>query len=155
MVDEAEKDWNALCRKLFRRLPDDYSSAKIMAQEISHAFHEELAKAIAPSLKTKLETMPRSSYAERKETASWCNHELHELRLCIRCPRTGRSGILVADLGGHAGQYSRFRLSVRDSEGRSHRTWTSSDLPEPFDLMEAAPRREGRSHWEGRPHSRE
>ena len=127
-------------------------AAKAVVEEMSHAFHAEMAEAMTPLLKAKLESMPRSNYAERQELASWCNHELHQLRLCIRCPNTNRSAILVADIGGTGQEYSRFRLSVRDEAGHSHRTWSSKELPEPFNLMEDSPRREGRSHWEGRPH---
>jgi hypothetical protein len=138
--------WRKALRRRLESMPDDYASAKAIAAEISHAFHEELAVAIGPRIKAELSAMPQESYEHSKAIASWCNHELHELRLCIRCPRTGRAAILLADTRGADDDTCRYRLQVRDDQGKTLRTYSSARFPE-FDIMEDLPRREGISHW--------
>ena len=139
-------EWRAKLRDFLAELPKEYSAARREAAAISHAFHQELAAAIGPRLNEHLKTLRQESYEEKRTLAAWCNQELRSMHLCIRCPRTGREGILLADIVG--GQYDapRFRIQTKDERGRVARTYASRELPS-FELMEAAPRQEGQSRW--------
>ena len=139
-----EKRWTKEIGKLFASLPKDYPQARKAVGELSHSFHRGLADAIGPGFNAHLQTMPHDTYEEKQAISSWCNHELRNLRLAIRCPRTHRPAILLADLRGHDDGASRFRLEIRDERGRKIRTYSSSELPA-VDLMEDPPRREGLS----------
>lgn len=144
MSHEGEKSlpsWRATMRSTFERCPADYRQARGEATEIIHAFHDELARALTPRLNGVIATMPKAALADRRALASWCNSELRELGLAIKCPRTGRPAILVAD--SRDGEQGRFRLQVRDERGTVHRTWTSSapTLPE-LELVRDVHRRE-------------
>jgi len=117
-----------------------------MADQISHAFHQELAAALAPRLNAHLRSVPVGTYQEARTAASWLNHQLHTLHLCTRCPKTGRPAILLADIRGGERDRPRWRFQARDETGVTARTASSSELPA-LELMEDPPRREGLSKW--------
>jgi hypothetical protein len=148
LADTGADRWRTELRKQLARLPNDFASAKAGVEALSHAFHQEIAEALGPKLAAYLKTVPQATYENRKLLSSWCNHELHALHLCIRCPKTGRPSILVADIRGTDDDTSRFRLQSRGEEGQAIRTYTSKELPY-FELMEDPPRREGASRWPG------
>jgi hypothetical protein len=144
MMEGKQADWRGEFKKLLSSLPKEYLEARKTATEISHAFHSELAAAIAPRLGEHLQTMKSDSYEEKRDLAAWCNEEVRLLRLSICCPRTGREAILVADVRGPEDDTSRFRLQTTDERGRRTRTYSAAELP-PLELMEDPPRREGRA----------
>ena len=109
----------------------------------------EVAARLGPVLSRELAAMPHESYKEKQAAASWINGELRQLGLAIRCPKTHRPAILVADVQGGGHDTSRFRLEIRDEEGHKKRTFTSQKPPE-LELMEDAPRQEPIAKWSER-----
>ena len=145
-MEPEETKWRARFRRMMRDLPADFERAKPLAEAMNRAFHAELATAIGPRLDARLQALPQDTYAERQAVSTWCNQELRNLRLCIRCPKTGRPAILLADISGREGAIPRFRLQVRDVQGQISRSWSARELVD-FELMEDPPRREGLARW--------
>lgn len=155
MTEGDKEKWLRELRSRLAALPRDFADAKPIVEAMSRAFHREIAETLGPKLGVYLKTAPQATYEQRKLLSSWCNHELHSLHLCIRCPKTGRASILVADIRGNADDTSRFRLQSRGEQGQTIRTYSSKELPH-FELIEDPPRREGASRWPrgGRPPAR-
>jgi hypothetical protein len=116
-------------------MPEDYGDAKAFAQSMSRAFHEELAKAFAPRINGELKTKPQRTLAQCRELAMFCNTELEDLHLAIRCPGTNINGSLSADISSQEFDAPRFR--IRAHGGRV--THTSRDLPK-LEVMECTRR---------------
>ncbi len=116
------------------------------AKHVLSAAKESIIGWLTPALNVQLGRMPHVSYKEKQEAASWANHHLRELGLAIRCPKTGRPAILVADERGGEYNVSRFRLQIRDEHGHAKRTWSSQDVPT-LQLMEDDPREEPIAGW--------
>ncbi len=139
--------WREAFRSVLAELPKPYLEAAPFASAMRQVFHEELAWAMEPRLNEHLRNLPSATYEDKKALSSWANRELHyELGLTIRCPRTRKPAILVADLRDARGEASRFRLSVPREGGRSEKTLSSVALPE-LNLMMDPPRREAFSIW--------
>jgi hypothetical protein len=100
-----------------------------------------LAETLAPVLNAQLQSLPQETYEQKRSLASWTNHELHQLGLTIKCPRTGKPAILLADLRSQDDDTGRFRLEVRGDGSRRVRTYCGAELPD-LELMEEPPRRE-------------
>lgn len=145
-----QSDWRASLRDSLRSAPSDYEGRRAVLSDVSHAVRGEVAEALQATLNAHLRTMAHETYQEKQAIATWVNRELHELGLTIRCPRTGRPSILVADVRGPDDQQGRFRIEARDENGRTARTFCSTRLPD-IELMEEPPRRE---NFASRPGSR-
>jgi hypothetical protein len=84
--------------------------------------------------------LPQRTHEQCRALASYCNSELHDLHLCIRCPRTGKAATLITDVRSQEEDAPRFRLQLREGRGKQARTYTSRDLPR-LELMEEPPSR--------------
>lgn len=126
--------WRIRLRELLKSLPVDYDAAKVEALAISRDFHDELANSLGPKLNAKLAQLPRQTLDECRELASFCNAELAEMHLCIRCPRTGLGTVLLGDFRDAAHTAPRFRLQGRGGRGQVLRTFSSRELPQ-LELM--------------------
>jgi hypothetical protein len=146
------EEWRQTLAKAFARLPESYADASLLAEKMRHVFHEVLASAMQPRLNASLQATPHETYQQKQAMASWVNAELHNrLGLTIRCPRTGRSAILVADIRDAEKQASRLRLEVHYPGRKKERTYTSSGSIPELQLMEDPPRIEPlRSGTKGR-----
>jgi hypothetical protein len=100
-----------------------------------------MASALVPLFNVHVQSLPAESIQQKRDIASWCNRELHELNLAIRCPRTNKPAILVADTRYDGDIKGRFRLSVRDEGGHLIRSGSWSDVPT-LELIQASPRLE-------------
>jgi hypothetical protein len=125
---------------------DDYSIVFEEAKRTLHSAKQEIIAALTPALNAALAAMPHESYIDKQETASWVNGQLREVGLAVKCPKTGRPGILVADVKGGESEVSRFRLEIRDKSGRRTRTWSSQGVPT-LELMQDAAREEPLAKW--------
>jgi HEAT repeat protein len=150
---EQEENWllinpDALRRQKLKALIDAtsprlYTSAAEAAKEFFSLGKQEFAQRLTPLLNTHLRRAPQDTYIEKQAIASWVNAELRALGLAIRCPKTGRPAILIADIRSGGAETSRFRLEVVNENGRRERTFTTAhNLPE-LELIEDSPRLEG------------
>jgi len=151
---EAVVAWRMGLKTLLSSLPADYADAKRAADMLRQVFHEELAKAFAPRLNARLSQLPQATLEQCRDLASFCNSELDDLHLRIRCPRTGLGAILIVDTRSQEQDAPRFRLQTRGSRGDVARTYTSRELPV-VELIEDSPRqlghgRSGRGSGRGR-----
>jgi hypothetical protein len=123
--------------------PRDWPAAASQGKELLSLAKRLVAHRLAVPLNARLQKQPQDSYQEKQEIVSWVNKELRELGLAIRCPRTGRPAILVADFRDNADDSSRFRFESRNDDNRRTRTFSGNHLtdlvliedelrPEPF-----------------------
>jgi hypothetical protein len=152
-TDRAKKSqndgWRTPKGERLRDLPFEYAECYRALVELSHDFRQEVADVLQPRLNRQLQTMAQDTYEEKRLLASWVNNELHQIGLAIKCPKTGKPATLVADIRGGRTDSSRFRLDVRNDDGRHIRTVTVNQLPE-LELIEDEPRREGLARPRGR-----
>ncbi len=140
--EEDQTDWRDRLRRTLRAAPSDYAGRRAALLDASHFVRAEIAAALEPALNAHLRTLPHDAYEEKRALATWVNRELHEIGLTIRCPKTGRPSILVADVrAGGDDEKGRFRIEARDENGKTARTFCSTRLPD-LELMEEPPRRE-------------
>lgn len=116
--------------------PTEYPAFFDHLLALAVAVREELAARLSPKLSAQVRTMPHETYAEKQELAKWVNGQLRQLGLAVRCPKTGRPAILLADHGPDP-QKGRFQVqTVHDRK----RTLSSVELPEfvpmPADLRQ-------------------
>jgi hypothetical protein len=150
---EEEENWllrdpDAVRREKIKELIDEvsprlYKSAAASARELVALTKQEIAHRLAPLLNKHLHGLKQDTYTEKQAIASWVNSELRSLGLAIRCPKTGRPAILIADIRSGGEESSRFRLEIVNEEGRRERTFTTAhELPD-LELIEDSPRLEG------------
>jgi hypothetical protein len=154
MGDESDSgnaytNWELALRTVLAHLPEEYAARSTTLAEISHRFRSHLADALEPALNATVSSRPYGTLDEKRATAYWVNHELHQFGLAIRCPETGLPAILVADFNSAKPSAGRFRLEVHDETGKMRRP-VSSHTPFTFQLMEDIPRIEGSSRWASR-----
>lgn len=139
--DKGIAEWRSVVRATLKGDARSYEELQKLASTMKQVFQEELASAIGPSLGERVANAPQETLSQRRDLASWCNRELKELGLAIRCPRTSRPAIIISD--AREGPSGRYRLQVRDDNGVIYRSWTS-DNPRlgRFELMPDSPRRE-------------
>lgn len=128
---------------------DSFESELKALRELTSLTKDEVAARLEPAMGRHLKDLPQDTYEERQSLASWVNGTLRELGLAIRCPKTGKPAILVADRRGGDDESVRMRLEVRAEDGRRIRTFTSNDLPT-LRLMQDVPRPEGLARRVGR-----
>ena len=146
-------EWLERTRDLLAAMPHDYGASSGEAAELTHAFRTTVAAALQPRFNAHITSMPKDSIADKSALASWVNHELHQLGLAIRCPRTGGPAILTADTRTPEDDAGRFRLEVRGVSPRRIRTLTSVQLFE-LEIMEDVPRQEGGARWQRKTETR-
>jgi hypothetical protein len=110
-------------------------------QQVRLAFQQELAAVAEPAFNAVLRSRDEDDLEVRRELASWANELLRSLNLAVRCGRTGRPATIVIDSRGPEDASGRFRLELRDADGRVIRTLASKARPE-FSLMPDPPRTE-------------
>lgn len=133
-------------QEIMRDVKSDYTSKKELFLELNHNLRQSAASALQAPFNSHLHTMPQSTPADKKTIAIWVNAQLRELGLAIRCPRTARPSVLIADVKEGRSKIGRFRFENRDESGAKQRTSTSEALPE-LELMEDLPRREPIIEW--------
>lgn len=139
--DEAERRFRRSLRELIELMPADYDRRSSGLRSLRHAFHDEIAVALAPAFNASLRERDQESLDSRRDLAVWAGEQLRALGLGVRCPRTHRPAHLTVDLRDRDDDKGRFRLEYRDESGRLVRTLSSAWLPE-FVLVEQAPRLE-------------
>ncbi|HKQ48575.1 MAG TPA: hypothetical protein VJZ71_10940 [Phycisphaerae bacterium] len=107
----------------------EYEQARNRAVAMCDKVRIDAARLLEPALAAEASRQPQRTYDEKKTLAKWVNAELRRIGLAIRCPRTGRPSLLLANAGGQPG-IGRFHLEHTDAEGRRHRSVTSVALPE-------------------------
>jgi len=131
--EESVNRWGERLKQLLQSMPLDYRQASADANQLSRLFHSELAQALTPRLNAYLANIPKSSLAEGRALATFCNFELAKLHLAIRCPKTGKEATLFADARSTDRDAPRFRLHLRGAN--QTRTQTSVEMPT-LELME-------------------
>jgi hypothetical protein len=124
---------------------EDYAQFHKGVTQIRHQFLKELAAALQPRLNQHFGELPQTSYAQKQEIAKAVNRDLRLLNLCVRCPATGTSAILVTDFRDHEDRSSRFRFQLNDSAGKQMRKNSSPRMPL-LELLECPPREENFVH---------
>ena len=67
---------------------------------------------------------------KKKDVAKWVNYELDRLGLSARCPKTGKSALLVAIWDRNSPQSrGRFQFVTKINERRNNYNCTSGDVP--------------------------
>ncbi len=112
--------------------PVEYPACFDHLLALAVAVREELAGRLGPRLLAHARSLPQAAYAEKQELAKWVNGQLRQLGLAVRCPKTGRAAILLAD---HGPNPEKGRFQVQTAHDRK-RTLSSVELPE-FALMPA------------------
>jgi hypothetical protein len=124
--------------------PEAFAKTYAKVAEVMLLTRREMAERLSGPLSAKVHRMPQETYEQKKSIASWVNSTLREVGLAIRCPKTGRPAILIADIRNSPEDSSRFRLEITDEDGRKVRTWTGSNLTDlELELREDEPRKEG------------
>jgi hypothetical protein len=125
----------------FGWLPPEFGKRYEAIKEKSRRFAQEKASRIQYDLNLEVQSMPQETYTDKQALAAWINEHLHGIGLALKCPKTGRPAIIVADVKDKKSDISRFRFEITDERGRKRRTFTSRTLPQ-LELIEAEPRRE-------------
>lgn len=145
--EEDLAELRAIVRRIVEREPAGFTDRVRHARALRSSVQHELVALLEPALNAHLSGMPQDTLEEKRHLASWVNHELHSLGLGIRCPKTGRPAVLVANPGrsGDEGEASRFRIESRDERGKKHQSPSLGWVPE-LELVEYPGRKEGRFH---------
>ena len=137
---QQKEEWTKTFRKMFSQLPDEFAEASRLAKELSTVFHSEMARELSASFNAHIQSLPQNSYDDKQSIATWANRELHRLHLAIRCPKSGKPALLIANYRQRGDDRPRFKIECRHSEGRTN-TIFSGALPE-LELIEDPPRQE-------------
>lgn len=130
-------------RELLEKPADaDYDRLIVELRELSELTRQEMAERLAPALTQRVKSMRQLTYEDKQRVATWINNEIRPLGLAVKCPATGQPGILIVDLGGAAGDVSRFRVESHDASGKRIRKFLAGEL-HTIDLVPAMPRGEG------------
>lgn len=103
--------------------PTEYPAFFDHLLALAVAVREELAARLSPKLSAQVRTMPHETYAEKQELAKWVNGQLRQLGLAVRCPKTGRPAILLAD---HGPDPQKGRFQVQTVHDRKRRTFDAA-----------------------------
>jgi hypothetical protein len=129
-------------KSLLLDLPEAFQDRLSAVKAVRDTFHEEAVAAMTAPLNEHFAPLPQDTGKEKSETASYINGTLRSIGLTIRCPKTSLPATLVADFQDGAHQdISRFRLEVRDEQGKKIRTFSGRYLPE-LSFMQDHQRRE-------------
>lgn len=91
------------------------------AREVRELFLEEVARRLALPVNDRLKSLPSATVGEKSALCAMLNSFLASLDLGVRCPITGRTGILTADPSDDPAA-GRFRIKITDSSGHDRRT---------------------------------
>jgi len=130
-----------LIDQLFSNLPADFNDKLEAVNQIRSAIQLQLAKKFETSFNEYIGRQPQSTPSERRDLAPDLNAFLRSLGLAIKCPMTGLPAILIVD-NAEANQQdkTRFRLEVKDRDGKRKRTKTYVSCLPSFELIPALPR---------------
>lgn len=154
IMDDSKENpaWAELINTLLATVPKDapYEEQARDLEGLNRVFRREMAKRLEPALNAYIQAIPQGSYDEKREVARWGNEELKQrFNLTIKGP-ADLPALLVAAQGNPPDEeIGRFFLETKSAEGKRSRTLLPTPLP-PFELMEAAPRREGIREWRER-----
>jgi hypothetical protein len=95
---------------------------------------ERLAARLQKPFNEFLRSLPHGTYREKRALCILANLVLRKFGLALRCPKTGRSSLLVANPGHHA-NVGRFQLVNQDQQGDRVRTISTPELPEVLELI--------------------
>lgn len=140
-VEQSDKELSASIEAV-AEASGDYESKRTAARKLIHTFKVSLAKLLQAPLNDHLKTLPQATTKEKQTLATWLNEQLREFGLAIKCPKTNRPSILIADKVRKTDERGRFRLENRDEANALVRTSTSRELPA-IELIEDSPRTEG------------
>jgi hypothetical protein len=149
-VSEETKDIALRFREQLRgyieSLPENYVSRYAACLELREAFQMEMAKGLEESLNEFCLAQPQDTLVQMRELCSRINAEARRLSLGIRCPKSGRSGHLVADYqdADHP-EKTRFLIDCVQADGRKLRSVFYS-FPK-VALVDAGPRQEALAKW--------
>ncbi len=121
-LSELSREMTALPQRLEEFLP--------ALRTIREKFYQETAAALQGRLNEHLESLPQSSYEDKREIAIWLGQLMRETGLAVRCEKTHRPGRIAAGFRDDSARDSRFHLEVSKGNGRASRTWTAARLPE-------------------------
>lgn len=139
MASEQQRN---VVQSLLKDQPGDYNERYDELLKLSHMVHQEMAKVLTPALNDYAQSRELPDLSSRRTFAAKLNEDLKRLHLAIRCTKTDRPAILIADWRNNRhGDVAalRFRLQVHGEMGNTYKTFTSNEMPE-FDLMEDAVR---------------
>ena len=142
MSDSKEEVLRTALQSVLAGLPEDYPSRYAELVKMSHVFHQEIAKSLEPAIAVQAKAAEVPDLAERRSQVTRLNEDLRRLHLALRCPKTQRPAILIADIRtNREGETEglRFRLQVHGEAGKTFKSFSSNGLP-PLDLMEDAVR---------------
>ena len=141
-----ESDYEELRAALGRALASpagSYEELAGRALRIRSMVAGEIGAALTDSINAEAAQRPQDSLAEKRDLASWINHELRQLGLTLAFPGTGRPAILTATPGRRdADEGSRFRLEAKDEHGRRVMSGSLGWVPK-LELIESPLRPEG------------
>ncbi len=138
---KSDPAWLTQLRAALAALPDEYPASYQEISRMRHQFLAEISIALEQSLNAHFQHLPQQTLAEKQQIASKVNEDLHLLNLCVRCPATGNSAILVADFRDDEEKTSRFRFQIVEPSGRQLRKAAAQHLPA-LKLQECEPRKE-------------
>lgn len=142
MTEDSTRDaWKRAFRESIPTKEQEPEQRLNSLSESRRLFYEELANASEAPFNAIMGEKDRGDLESRRALASWANERLRSLGLTVRCPRTGRPGILVVDTRDPDDTVGRYRIEVREPSGRMIRTLSSRTLPH-LTLMEDSPRGE-------------
>lgn len=130
-----------------------YQKISRTAHELRERFHRSLVAVMEGPLNREIQKRKQENCEEKQDLLRWLNPELRSLGLAIKCPKTGRPGMLQVDSGYPGG---RFVLELLDRTAGKRRSFSSVDeLPE-FEFCPHPVRREPLSeYWAKRASERE
>lgn len=144
MGDNQEEQRRKHIVALLQGLPTDYAARYAEITKISHLFHEAIAHSLEPALAKFADSNESDDLESRRRLVTTINEDLRKLHLAIRCPKTHRPAILIADSKDDHHKILRYRLQVHDDADGTVKTWTSREFP-PLELMESQHRVENLS----------
>jgi hypothetical protein len=144
--DELRDKVRAALRKLLPGRQAPPAARMVAIGELQSAIVNELASDFQEPLQAVIEQMPAETRAEKQAICTFVNGTLRRLGMAIRCPKTGRPALLVADQKQADSDISRFRLEIRDEAGKKSRTFSSTTLPT-LELRQDEPRSEPLVEW--------
>jgi len=116
------------------RVSADYASLRQYFLAQREALTNLTARNLRDALNAHIASLPKDSYEQKRQLATWLNTELRSLGVAIRCPKTGLPTYLRAHIGREP-TVGRFRLDYWDGSVRQHPA-SFNELP-PFEFIAA------------------
>lgn len=124
-----DSDWRQSIRAQISVLPERYEDRVRALESLRHVLHEEFAQSLRPAFNHRLERVEQDDLSGAQLACTTLNADLRRLGLAIRCGKTGKPAILLAEARSESGDAARFRLQVRNDDGRFVKTLSSNAAP--------------------------